>query len=92
MFLCRCAAQCGSSIIKLLHITQMTSAKPKRYNWICRGGPVQWPARSPDLPCLDFFCWGQMKTLVYETPADSVAIHLCNCPVDSRHARNLPEG
>ncbi|GBM99436.1 hypothetical protein AVEN_196849-1 [Araneus ventricosus] len=33
-------------------------------HWICRDGPVQWPARSLDLSCLDFFCWGQMKTLV----------------------------
>ncbi|GBM10668.1 hypothetical protein AVEN_7939-1 [Araneus ventricosus] len=25
-------------------------------HWIGRGGPVHWPARSPDLSCLDFFC------------------------------------
>ncbi|GBM00724.1 hypothetical protein AVEN_150894-1 [Araneus ventricosus] len=35
-------------------------------HWI--GGPVHWPARSPDLSCLDFFWWGQIKTMVYETP------------------------
>ena len=35
--------------------------------WIGRGGPVQWPARSPDLNPLDFYLWGHMKPLVYET-------------------------
>ncbi|EZA48267.1 hypothetical protein X777_14099 [Ooceraea biroi] len=36
--------------------------------WIGRGGPVAWPARSPDLSPLDFFLWGQLKSMVYETP------------------------
>lgn len=36
--------------------------------WIGRGGPVAWPARSPDLNPLDFYVWGQMKQLVYSTP------------------------
>ncbi|GBN42774.1 hypothetical protein AVEN_174235-1 [Araneus ventricosus] len=39
--------------------------------WIGRGGPVRWPAQSPDLSCLDFFLWGHMKTLVYDTPVDN---------------------
>lgn len=34
--------------------------------WIGRGGPVQWPARSPDLTPLDFFLWGRIKALVYD--------------------------
>lgn len=33
--------------------------------WIGRGGPVEWPARSPDLTPLDFFLWGRVKELVY---------------------------
>lgn len=37
-------------------------------NWIGRGGPTPWPARSPDLTPLDFYVWGHMKTLVYSTP------------------------
>lgn len=39
--------------------------------WIGRGGPVAWPPRSPDLTPLDFFLWGHMKALVYETPVVS---------------------
>ena len=39
--------------------------------WIGRNGPVAWPARSPDLNPLDFFLWGYMKTLVYDTPVES---------------------
>lgn len=36
--------------------------------WIGRGGPVPWPARSPDLTPMDFYVWGHMKSLVYEQP------------------------
>lgn len=32
--------------------------------WISRGGPITWPARSPDLKVLDFFVWGYLKNLV----------------------------
>lgn len=39
--------------------------------WIGRGGPVAWPPRSPDLSSLDFFLWGYLKSIVYETPLDS---------------------
>jgi len=33
--------------------------------WIGRGGPRNWPARSPDLSPLDYCVWGWMKELVY---------------------------
>ncbi|GBN51564.1 hypothetical protein AVEN_145154-1 [Araneus ventricosus] len=36
-------------------VRQHLHAKFEKH-WICRGGPVQWPARSPYLSCLDFFC------------------------------------
>ena len=39
--------------------------------WIGRGGTVPWPPRSPDLTPLDFFLWGHMKSLVYDTPVES---------------------
>lgn len=32
---------------------------------------MAWPARSPDLTPLDFYLWGHMKTLVYETPIET---------------------
>ncbi|EZA50268.1 hypothetical protein X777_11106 [Ooceraea biroi] len=35
--------------------------------WIGRGGPVTWPPRSPDLTPLDFFLWGCMKEMVYNS-------------------------
>lgn len=36
---------------------------PRR--WIGRGGPVPWPARSPDLNPLDYYLWGHLKACVY---------------------------
>lgn len=42
-----------------------------RNRWIGRGGPLPWPPRSPDLTPLDFFFWGHMKSIVYETPVES---------------------
>ena len=34
-------------------------------------GPISWPAKSSDLTPMDFFFWGAMKDLVYDTPIDS---------------------
>ena len=41
----------------------------ERFNhrWIGRNGPVLWPPRSPDLNPIDFFLWGHVKEMVYET-------------------------
>ena len=39
--------------------------------WIGRGGPRQWPARSPDLTPLDYYLWGHMKTLVYKKKSNT---------------------
>lgn len=33
--------------------------------WIGRGGPLPWPARSPDLTPCDFWLWGMVKDRVY---------------------------
>lgn len=33
--------------------------------WIGTHGPVNWPARSPDLSPLDYFLWGMLKNKVY---------------------------
>lgn len=32
---------------------------------IGRGGPIQWPPRSPDLTIMDFFMWSWIKSRVY---------------------------
>ena len=39
--------------------------------WLGHGGPVAWPPRSPDLTPLDYYLWGHMKTVVYETKVES---------------------
>ncbi|GBM99322.1 hypothetical protein AVEN_264626-1 [Araneus ventricosus] len=36
-----------------------------------RGEPVPWPPRSPYLSSLDYFLWGDLKSLVYATLVDS---------------------
>lgn len=36
--------------------------------WIGRGGPIAWPARSPDLNPLDYYLWGHLKQYVYSVP------------------------
>ena len=40
--------------------------------WIGRQGPVDWPARSPDLTPCDFFLWGHIKAKVYATPVPNM--------------------
>lgn len=40
--------------------------------WIGRRGPIEWPARSPDLSPLDFFLWGYLKTKIYKTQPASL--------------------
>ena len=43
--------------------------------WIGRGGPKEWPPRSPDLTPIDFFLWGYLKELMEppSSPEDLVA-------------------
>jgi hypothetical protein len=40
--------------------------------WLGRGGPVSWPARSPDLNPLDFFLWRHLKEIVYRDPPTDI--------------------
>jgi hypothetical protein len=40
--------------------------------WIGRGGPLEWPARSPDLTLPDFFLWDVLKDLVYKNKPRNV--------------------
>jgi hypothetical protein len=59
--------------------------------WLGRGGPVPWPPRSPDLTPLDFFLWGHMKTLVYESKVDSRASLRDRIFAVSEEIRNHPD-
>ncbi|GFU89685.1 transposase-like protein [Trichonephila clavipes] len=60
--------------------------------WIGRGGPVHWPPRSPDLSCLDYFFWGQMKSLGYETPVNSAEELVARISRgNTKHSRNVIE-
>ena len=40
--------------------------------WIGRGGPVEWPPRSPDLSPMDFFLWGYLKSKIYRIPLQNL--------------------
>ncbi|GFW34435.1 uncharacterized protein TNCV_500531 [Trichonephila clavipes] len=59
--------------------------------WIGRGGPVHWPPRSPYLSCLDYFFWGQMKSLVFETPVNSAEELVARIIAAAGEIRNTPE-
>ncbi|GFU60264.1 uncharacterized protein TNCV_4249611 [Trichonephila clavipes] len=66
----------------------LDTAYPGR--WIGRGGPVNWPARSPDLSCLDFFLWGHMKSLVYSSPVDSDEALVVRIAIVAGDIREMP--
>ena len=58
--------------------------------WLGRGGLVAWPPRSPDLTPLDYYLWGHMKTLVYETKVDSRAAQRDRIFATAELIRNHP--
>ena len=33
--------------------------------WIGRRGPIEWPARSPDLTACDYWLWAYMRSKIY---------------------------
>jgi len=59
--------------------------------WFGRGGSVAWPPRSPDLTPLDYYLWGHMKTLVYETKVESRAALRDRIFAAAEHIRNHPD-
>ncbi|GFX07826.1 uncharacterized protein TNCV_4160951 [Trichonephila clavipes] len=59
--------------------------------WIGRGGPVHLFLRSPDLSCLDYFFWGQVKSLVYETPVNNAEERVARISAAAGEIRNTPE-
>lgn len=57
--------------------------------WIGRRGPIEWPARSPDLSPMDFFVWGYVRDKVYACNPRSldelrnlIDFHVRDIPVD----------
>ena len=60
-------------------------------NRLGRGGPVAWPPRSPDLTPLDYYLWGHMKTLVYETKVESRAALRDRIFAAAEHIRSHPD-
>ena len=36
--------------------------------WIGRRGPIEWPARSPDLTACDYWLWAYLRNKVYNPP------------------------
>ncbi|GBN64717.1 hypothetical protein AVEN_201404-1 [Araneus ventricosus] len=58
--------------------------------WIGRGGPVLWPARSPDLTCLDYFLCGYVKSLVFETSVNSAEELIARIAAVTGEVRDTP--
>ena len=74
--------------IHKMHVTIFHVGKHKR---LSRGGPVAWPLRSPDLTLLDYYLWGHMKMLVYETKVESRAALRDRIFAAAEHIRNHPD-
>ena len=62
-----------------------------RNRWLGRGGPIAWPPRSPDLTPFDYYLWGHMKTLVYESKVDSRTELRDRIFAAAEHVRNHPD-
>ena len=49
-----------------LHVREfLNETFPDR--WIGKDGAIPWPPHSPDITPLDFFLWGYVKDIVYQT-------------------------
>jgi len=59
--------------------------------WLGHGGPLAWAQRSPDVTPLDYYLWGHMKTLVYETKIESRAALHDHSFAATEHIRNHPD-
>ncbi|GFX39912.1 uncharacterized protein TNCV_2646751 [Trichonephila clavipes] len=66
----------------------LDTSYPER--WIGRGGPVNWPARSSDISCLDFLLWGHMKSFVYASSANSYEALVSRIAVVADESREMP--
>lgn len=71
------------------HIVQDHLNRTFHGRLIANRGPISWPPRSPDLNPLDFYLWGQLKTIVYATPVDRQEDLLPRIQAGCDHIRNL---
>jgi len=62
------------NILEMVQRSPQLSTHRISSRWLGRGGPFAWPPpRLPDLTPLDYYLWGHIKTLVYETKVKSKA-------------------
>lgn len=54
----------GAPAHRLLEVTGILNHR-FRHRWIGRGGPTEWPAKSPDLNIMDIFVWAFVKDKCY---------------------------
>lgn len=59
--------------------------------WIGQGGPIAWPPRSPDLNPIDFYLWGHVKSIVYETPVATEDELLGRIQAACQQVRDTPQ-
>jgi len=59
--------------------------------WLGRGGPVAWAQESPNLTTIDYYLWGHMKSLAYETKVESRAALHNRIFAAAEHIRNHPD-
>ena len=58
--------------------------------WMGRGGPIPWPPRSPDLTPIDYFLWGRMKSMVYQSPVETEEELLARVMVAAQEINGAP--
>ena len=55
-------------------------------------GSITWPPKSPDLAPLDFFSWGHLKSLIYETSVEAegdTVVTILAAHENIQHSRDL---
>ena len=60
----------GNNIILCLTVYNCFDAAFSEH-WIGWGGPFSWPLQQPDLTPFDFSLWGQVKTVLYNSPTET---------------------
>ena len=77
----------------LRHFSRVVGQFSNRHfanKWIGRGGPVAWPARSPDFNPLDFHLWGHLKSIVDATSIENAEILRDGIEQGFRQIRETP--